>query len=97
MIISQIATTLTKEEVARRGEAIYQQQLQPLLEPANNGQVVAIHLLSGDYFLGRSLLEATDRLRQTYPGAARGEIYARGVGRQAVIQAHTPRVMGTQE
>jgi hypothetical protein len=97
MMISQIDTTLVKEEAARLGEAIYEQQLRPLLEPTSSGQVVAIHLPSGDYFLGRSLLEATDRLRQKYPSAARGEVYARGVGQRAVIHARTPRVTGSQE
>ena len=97
MMISQIATTLAKEELAHLGEAIYEQQLRPLLEPDSNGQVVAIHLPSGDYFLGYSVLEATDRLRHKYPDAVRGEVYARGVGQRVVIHAHTPRVMGIQE
>lgn len=97
MMISQIVTTPAKEELARVGEAIYEQQLRPLLEPHNNGQIVAIHLPSGDYFLGYSVLEATDHLRHKHPGAVRGEVYARGVGQRSVIHAHTPRVLGIQE
>ena len=86
-----------REEAARAGEQIYNQRLKHLLEPAHNGQVVAIHVPSQEYFLGDSLLEAADRLRESYPNSARGEIYARGVGAQAVIRARTPRVAKTSE
>lgn len=63
-----------------------------MLEPVHNGQVVAIHIPSAEYFLGESLLEVSDRLREKYPQAGPGEIYARGVGNRTVIQVHTPRV-----
>jgi len=73
------------------GEAIYEQHLKARLEPACNGQIVAIHLPSQEYFLGSSILEAADRLRQKYPDAARGEVYARAVGERAAIRARAPR------
>jgi hypothetical protein len=47
---------------------------------------VAIHLPSQEYFLGSSILEAADRLRQNYPDAACGEVYARAVGKRAAIR-----------
>jgi hypothetical protein len=97
MVISRTDTAIIREKAARAGESIYEQQLKSLLEPACNGQIVAIHLPSQEYFLGHSLLEAADRLRQKYPSAARGEIYARGVGERVVIRAHTPRVTKTPE
>ena len=97
MTISQADTAVIRAEAARAGESIYEQQLKSLLEPACNGQIVAIHLPSQEYFLGRSILEATDCLRQKYPDAALGEVYARGVGERAVIHAHTPRVTRTRE
>lgn len=80
-----------REEAARAGEQIYDQRLKLLLEPAHNGHVVAIHLPSQEYFLGDSLLEAADRLRQNYPNAARGEVYARGVGAQRGPRPHAAR------
>jgi len=96
MVISQASTIISREEAAQVGETIYEQQLKSLLEPACLGQIVAIHLPSQEYFLGRSFLEAADLLRQKYPNAAHGEVYARGVGQRAVIRARTPRVNGTQ-
>jgi hypothetical protein len=81
-----------REEVARSGERIYEHNLKSLLEPAHNGRLVLIHLPSHDYFLGDSFVEGSDRLREKYPNASRGEVYARRVGQEAVIRARTPRV-----
>ena len=86
---------LIREETAEAGEGIYERRVQSAVEPAHRGRVVAIHIPSQDYFLGDSLLEATDRLREEYPNAVRGEIYTRGVGEQAVMRAHTPRITGS--
>jgi hypothetical protein len=85
-----------REEVARAGEHIYEHNLRSLLEPAHTGQLVLIHLPSHDYFLGDSLVEGSDHLREKYPNAGRGEVYARRVGQEAVIRARTPRVTGEQ-
>lgn len=81
-----------KEEIAEAGERVYDRHIRLTVEPEHSGQIVAIHIPSEDYCLGDSILEATDRLRQKHPDAARGEIYARGVGEPAVMRAHTPRV-----
>ena len=91
---SQANVTGEREEVARAGEHIYEHNLRSLLEPAHNGRLVLIHLPSRDYFLVDSLVEGSDRLREKYPNASRGEVYARRVGQEAVIRAHTPRVTG---
>ena len=88
-------TTITKEEAAQAGECFYEGCLRSMLEPTHNGKLVAIHIPSKEYFLGESLLEASDRLRERQPRAGLGEIYARGVGNRAVIRAHTPRVTRT--
>jgi hypothetical protein len=85
-----------REEVARMGEKIYE-HLRSALEPDHNGRLVAIHIPSQDYFLGDSLLEATERLRDKYPRAGRGVVYTRGIGGRAVIRAHSPRVLGEAE
>jgi len=83
-----------RDEVARTGEHIYEQNLRSLLEPSHTGRLVLIHLPSRDYFLVDSLVEGSDRLREKYPNAARGEVYTRRVGQGAVIRARTPRVTG---
>ncbi len=96
MVITQAETdSSSKEDAAQAGETLYAQRLKALLEPACLGQIVAIHLPSQEYFLGRSFLEAADCLRRKYPAAAPGEVYARGVGQRVVIRARTPRVKGT--
>lgn len=83
---------LIREEAAEAGERIYERRVQSDVEAAHRGRVVAIHIPSQDYCLGDSLLEATDRLREKHPDAALGDIYRRGVGEQAVMRAHTPRI-----
>jgi hypothetical protein len=97
MTISEVDTATIRERAAQVGEAIYEQRLKPLLEPAYLGQIVAIHLPSQDYFLGQTFLEAADLLRQKYPTTVYGEIYARRVGHWAAIHLRTPRIRGTQE
>lgn len=97
MMISQVDTTSIRERAAQIGESIYEQYLKPLLEPACLGQFVAIHIPSREYFLGHSLIEAADLLRRKYPNAARGEVYARGVGQRAAIRARSPRITGIQK
>ncbi|HSB10137.1 MAG TPA: hypothetical protein VLM38_11680 [Blastocatellia bacterium] len=93
---TQTDVVAAREETARAGERIYEQRLKAVLEPDHKGRVVAVHIPSEDYFLGDSLLEASDRLRDKYPHAARGDVYARGVGERALIRARTPRVTRTQ-
>jgi hypothetical protein len=83
-----------REEVARAGEHIYEQSLRSLLEPIHTGRLVLIHLPTHDYFVVDSLIEGSNRLREKYPNASRGEVYARRVGQEAVIRARTPRVTG---
>ena len=93
--IAQLAEISVPALAAQRGEALYANQLRALLEPDCNGQIVAIHLATQEYFLGRTLLEAADRLRQKHPDAQRGETYARAIGpRAAAIRARSPRVRG---
>lgn len=92
----QTDVSLLREEAARAGELIYEQHIKSLVEPSHNGSVVVIHIPSRDYFLGDSLLEVSDRLRQKYPHASRGEVYSRGVGERILIRARTPRVTGTR-
>lgn len=93
----QTDVSLLREEAARAGELIYEQHIKSLVEPSHNGSVVAIHIPSRDYFLGDSLLEVSDRLRQKYPHAGRGEVYARGIGEREIVRARTPGEAGIEE
>jgi hypothetical protein len=86
---TQTDAVVTREESARAGEHIYEQRLKAVLEPGHAGRVVAIHVPSQDYFLGDSLLEASDHLRDKHPHAARGDVYARGISERVLMRART--------
>ncbi|REJ91605.1 MAG: hypothetical protein DWQ34_14260 [Planctomycetota bacterium] len=55
------------DEFVRRAEEIYTSRLQAVLEPDCVDDFVAIEPDSGDYFLGKTLGEATRAARQSYP------------------------------
>ena len=59
----------SKEEFARRGDALYDKIIRPTFEPIHNGQFAAIDIDSGDFEIDRSELAALDRLRQRRPQA----------------------------
>jgi hypothetical protein len=58
-----------KEEFARRGDAIFEQSIQPQLRPEDDGKFLAIDIETGEYALGEDELEAGDHLRQRVPDA----------------------------
>ncbi len=65
-------------DLARRGLAIYDEQLRPLLEPKHNNQYVAIHVPTADFAVARSSGDAMrDVLRRHAPD---GQLVVRKVG-----------------
>jgi hypothetical protein len=68
---------LGKEEFARRGDAIYDRDLRPKVEPGYDGQFVAIDIETGDYEVDPDEQVASDRLLTRRPGA---QIWLRRVG-----------------
>jgi hypothetical protein len=80
-----MGTAMTKpnlDEFARRAEAIYAARLRSFLEPAHVNEFVAIEPESGDYFLGKTLGEATQAARRTYPDRW---THAMRIGRSAAL------------
>ena len=59
----------SKEEFVQRGQAIYEQDIKPLLASADDGKFLAIDLVSGAYELDRDDCTATERLLARYPSA----------------------------
>ena len=55
-----------REEICLKGEAIYQ-TLKERLEADHRGEIVAIEPESGDYFLGKDVVEATEAGRNAHP------------------------------
>lgn len=67
----------SKEEFARRGDAIYETKLRPNLEKGNEGKFVAIDIETGAYEVDRDELAASDRLLTRVPNA---QIWLRRIG-----------------
>jgi hypothetical protein len=65
----------------RKAEAIYRKKLKPKLERKYKGRIVAIDVDSGDYFLGRTVLEAMEKGRKKHPDKI---FYAIQIGYRAV-------------
>jgi hypothetical protein len=67
----------SKEEFARRGDAIYESELRPILENGNEGKFVAIDIETGAYEVDGDELAASDRLLARVPNA---QIWLRRIG-----------------
>lgn len=70
------------DEFVRRAEEIYAARLKEALEPEHLDQFVVIEPESGDYFLGKTLGEATQAARQSHPGRL---THAMRVGHRAAL------------
>jgi hypothetical protein len=58
-----------KEEFARRGDTIYENDVRPQLTAEDDGKFAAIDIESGAYQVEVDELAACDRLRARIPGA----------------------------
>jgi hypothetical protein len=71
----------TKEEHARRGTALYEQQVRPQVEAGNDGKVVALDVDTGAFEVAEDTLTASQRLLARYPDA---QIWCVRIGRPSV-------------
>ncbi|HEX3599068.1 MAG TPA: hypothetical protein VHU84_02935 [Lacipirellulaceae bacterium] len=71
----------SKEEHARRGENVYENQLRVQLEPENIGKIVAIDVDTGEYEIADKVLVASKRLLARLPNA---QIWCVRIGHRAV-------------
>jgi hypothetical protein len=78
-------TQYSKEEVARRGEELYETSIRPKVEAEFDGKILAVDIGSGDYEVDDKTLPAVDRLRLRHPAA---EIYILRIGHDAVYSFH---------
>ena len=63
-------SSLTPEEIMRRGRTIYEERLRPQVEASENvGKFISINVLSGDFEVGANHLETSDRLFERQPDA----------------------------
>jgi hypothetical protein len=82
----------SKEEHARRGTALYEQQVRPQVEAGNSGKVVALDVDSGDFEVADDSLTASQRLLARHPDA---QIWCVRIGHPAVHR-FGPRVRGAR-
>ena len=55
------------EEIAKKGEEIYQKKLKLKYEPSHNGKFLAIEIESEEEFLGDTSVEAVEKAKAKYP------------------------------
>src|SRR5438477_64846 len=67
--MSAIQRRYSKEEFARRGDAIYESDVRPCLSPNEQGKFVAIDIDTSAYELDADEMAACDRLRARLPEA----------------------------
>jgi hypothetical protein len=73
----------SKEEHARLGTEIYEQQVRPIVEADNHGKIVAIDVDTGAFEVDSKSLPAINRLLARYPDA---QIWCLRVGYPAVCK-----------
>ncbi|MCU0567646.1 MAG: hypothetical protein MUF49_13730 [Oculatellaceae cyanobacterium Prado106] len=59
----------SKEEIAQRGQALYEAGIQQQVETGNKGKIVAIDIETGDFEVGETVIAATDGLFERHPDA----------------------------
>lgn len=67
----------SREEVARRGDEIYERAVLPLLGPTDEGKYALIDIESADYEIDKDEIAASDRLLAKHPDA---QVWMRQVG-----------------
>jgi len=71
----------SKEEFAKRGDAIYERSIRPVVEKGNQGKFVAIDIDTGAYEIDFDELAASDRLLARAPKA---QIWLKRIGSRFV-------------
>jgi len=79
--MGSIQRCYSKEEFARRGDAIYENAVRPQLKPDDEGKFAAIDIESGMHEMDRDELKAGNRLRARIPEA---QIWMVRVGHRSV-------------
>ena len=60
----------SKEEIARRGDAIYRKDILPKLTAKDRGKFLAIDIETGEYEMARDEMRACNKVRTRIPQAA---------------------------
>jgi hypothetical protein len=74
-------TPYSREQIADRGHELYEAQIRAEVEAGNDGKVVAIELVTGDYEVAIDTLTAAKPLRDRHPEA---QIFCLRIGHRGV-------------
>ena len=59
----------SKEELARRGQELYNSGIRQKVEANNDGKIIAIDIETGNFEVNETIVSATNLLFQKYPNA----------------------------
>jgi outer membrane protein assembly factor BamB len=59
----------SKEELAQRGQELYESGIRQQVEAGNDGKIVAIDIETGDFEVNETVVAATDQLFERQPDA----------------------------
>jgi hypothetical protein len=62
-------THYTSEEIVQRGQALYEQEIRPKVEPENKGKYLIINVATGEYEMDADDLAASKRAKARFPAA----------------------------
>lgn len=78
--------TATRSELAQKGELLFQMRILPNISVEKlKGQIVAINVETGDYYIERTILKAGMLGRKTHPQA---KFYFKRIGYDALYRQH---------
>jgi len=61
--MAKVKRQLTKDEVAERGDEMYASLVKPKLKKKDKGRIVALDIESGEWAIGKDVLDASHRLQ----------------------------------
>ncbi len=77
----------TGEKLTSRGERLYRTKLHDILVPKYTGMFAAIEPDSGDYFLGKRMIEALDNAKAKHPDKL---VYLVRIGFPTAVRMRSP-------
>ena len=81
---------MTADEIVRRGQEIYHQKLEPVLDPGEHGRYAVISVENGDFAIADTTTEAGSIMRSRYPDQV---FYEVRVGYDIVTKWSSPQVL----
>lgn len=82
-----IPSNVNIQELLKRGEEIYQQELKSVLEPKDSGNYVVIEVESKKYFVGNTKDEAVAEAKKNFPNKV---FVVRRIGEVEKIAGYSP-------